>query len=268
MGKFEVLCVTMWQNDFSKIKEMNIASNVIFANQCDKTAFEEYEFESFRAKMISTQTRGVGINRNLALIYASSEICLFADDDIKYVKGYQEIVCSEFDKHPSADIIIFNIESNDPKRKISQIKQSRWMSMFSKNPFGGPRIAIRLSSIRKKNLWFTTLFGGGAIFPSGEDTMFIREAIRKGCKVFCSSRKIGDVSFEQSTWFSGFDDRMFWGKGAYYASVYPLTQYLWRVYFALRTTKKSELSIFKKMHLMKRGAIDYYAAEKKENSDS
>ncbi len=33
MLSFEVLCVTMNQNDFSKIKEMNINSDVVFANQ-------------------------------------------------------------------------------------------------------------------------------------------------------------------------------------------------------------------------------------------
>ena len=71
MNRFEILCVTMHQNDFSKIKEMNIHSNVVFANQCDHTSFEECVINGHYAKMISTQTRGVGINRNFALAYAS-----------------------------------------------------------------------------------------------------------------------------------------------------------------------------------------------------
>lgn len=33
MSKFELLCVTMHQKDFSKIQEMNIHSDVVFANQ-------------------------------------------------------------------------------------------------------------------------------------------------------------------------------------------------------------------------------------------
>ena len=68
MGKFEVLCVTMHQNDFSKIKEMNINVDVVFANQCDHTSYEELKFDDYTAKMISTQTRGVGINRNCMLV--------------------------------------------------------------------------------------------------------------------------------------------------------------------------------------------------------
>ena len=66
MERFQILCVTMHQKDFSKIKEMNIHSDVVFANQCDETRYDTLEFEGHRAEMISTATRGVGINRNLA----------------------------------------------------------------------------------------------------------------------------------------------------------------------------------------------------------
>ena len=48
MSNFEILCVTMNQNDFTKITEMNIRSDVIFANQCDYTSFEETSFEGHK----------------------------------------------------------------------------------------------------------------------------------------------------------------------------------------------------------------------------
>ena len=76
MPRFEIACVTMHQKDFSKIQEMNIHSDVIFANQCDRTAYEEIAFEGHTARMISTETRGVGNNRNLALTYAKGDILL------------------------------------------------------------------------------------------------------------------------------------------------------------------------------------------------
>ena len=92
MSKFEILCVTMHQNDFSKIEKMNIHSDVVFANQADTTSFEQIEFEGHTAKMITTATRGVGVNRNFSLAYASADICLFADDDVTYVDNMEEIV--------------------------------------------------------------------------------------------------------------------------------------------------------------------------------
>ena len=117
MSSFEILCVTMHQKDFSKIEQMNIHSDVVFANQADDTRYDELEFEGKKAKMITTATRGVGINRNLTLSYASGDVCLFSDDDVKYVDNLEETVLKEFDAHPDADVIIFNLESSDSNRK-------------------------------------------------------------------------------------------------------------------------------------------------------
>ena len=41
MEQLEILCVTMHQKDFSKIRQMNIHSNVLFANQAGRTCLEE-----------------------------------------------------------------------------------------------------------------------------------------------------------------------------------------------------------------------------------
>ena len=117
MIKFQILCVTMNQTDFSKINQMNIHSDIIFANQSDTVSFDEMEFEGHSAKMITTNTRGVGKNRNLSLMYASGDICLLSDDDIKYTSTYEKDIIEEFRKHPDADVMIFNIDSNDEKRK-------------------------------------------------------------------------------------------------------------------------------------------------------
>ena len=172
---FEILCVTMHQTDFSKIKEMNIRSNVVFANQADTVKYEELEFDGHTAKMITTNTRGVGINRNMALSYASAEICLLADDDLTYKNDLEEIICSEFNTHPEADVFIFNVDvqKNFHERTEKKYKKTRKRYFWDGKPWGACRIAIRLSSIKKKNIWFTTLFGGGCVFPSGEDSMFL-----------------------------------------------------------------------------------------------
>ena len=87
MRKVQVLCTTMHQKDFSLLKKMNINSDVVFANQSDETRYDELEFEGGIAKMITTSTRGVGINRNLTLMYANDDVCLLADDDLEYVDG-------------------------------------------------------------------------------------------------------------------------------------------------------------------------------------
>lgn len=257
MSRFEILCVTMYQNDFKKIEEMNIRSNVVFANQCNHTSYQEIEFNGHTAKMISTQTRGVGINRNLALTYASAEICLFADDDVVYRNNVEELVLSEFDAHPDADIIIFHLETNDKHRKQIKYTKTKKCRYLTRMPWGTVRIAVRLEALRKANVWFTTLFGGGCIFLSGEDSIWLIDAKRKGLTFYVSKETIGDVSFETSTWFNGQDERYFYDKGAFYRAVYPKWYYIWMIYLVIRTWHNKHLSFKEKIYFMKQGSIGY-----------
>ena len=253
MSSFEILCVTMRQNDFSKIKQMNVNSDIVFANQCDRTLYEEYQFDGHKAKMISTETKGVGINRNLTLMYASADICLFSDDDMYYVDNLEEIVLKEFELNPDADVIIFNLDSDDPVRKQKKYDKTRKCKKFERMPWGCVRVAFRLNAQRKANIFFTMLFGGGAKFLSGEDSMWLIDAKRKGLKFYVSKETIGKVSFDTSTWFTGYDEKFYFSKGAFYGAVHPKTFLLWAIYFALRSRKRSKLSFSQKMKQMKAG---------------
>lgn len=256
MESFEILCVTMGQNDFSKIEEMNIKSDVVFANQGDHTSYEEIEFDGYKAKMISTQTRGVGINRNLAFMYASAEICLMADDDVVYYDNYKECVMREFKKHPDADVFIFHFDT-DSERKQIKYKKTQKCGYFARQPWGGFRIAFRLSSIKKANINFTTLFGGGCVFPSGEDSMWLLEAKRKGLTFYVSKETIGRVSFDQSTWFTGYDEKFFYGKGAWCYAMHSNFFKLWRLYYLWRYHQAGSLAFKEKFKWMEYGKRGY-----------
>ncbi len=258
MSRFEILCVTMHQTDFSKIKTMNIHSDVVFANQADTTEYEEYEFDGHVAKMVTTNTCGVGKNRNIGLTYASGEICLFADDDVVYNDNVEETVLKEFDAHPDADIMIFYVAPDDPnRRKPISYPQTRRCRKFEKSPWGGVRIAFRLKSIQKANLWFTTLFGGGCTYPCGEDSIWIRNAKKAGLTFYVSKESIGTVSFETSTWFDGRNEGYYYGKGALCQVIYPKIKYIWMLYYAYRTRGDSELSFSKRLEWMKNGVEGY-----------
>jgi len=256
VDRLEILCVTMHQKDFSKIKQMNIHSHVLFANQADKTCLEEMEFEGHRARMITTDTRGVGINRNMTLQYAKGDICLFADDDVTYDDDMEERVLAEFNAHPDADVMIFHLDT-DSQRKQIQYPKTKKCGPFARMPWGAVRIAFRLNSVRKANVWFTTLFGGGCIFPSGEDSMWLADAKRKGLTFYVSKETIGKISMEDSTWFTGRDEKYFFARGTYYAAMHPKTQWLWHWYAALSVRANCSLSISEKMKWMKNGRDGY-----------
>ena len=257
MSKFQILCVTMDQTDFSKLEKMNIHSDVIYANQADRTEKQMLEFEGHTAQMITTDTRGVGKNRNIALLHAEAEICLFADDDVTYVDGVEDIVVGEFEAHPDADVMIFHLESDDPARPQKKYLKTKKCGPLTRMPWGGCRIAVRLDAVKKANVWFTTLFGGGCMFPSGEDSLWLRAAKRKGLTFYVSKETIGKVDMEESTWFTGYDEKFFFGKGACCAAMYGRWSGLFCYYFLLRCFRAGNLSMRKKLEWMRLGRRGY-----------
>ena len=108
--QLEILCVTMDQTDFSKCREMNIRNcDVVFANQSGRYGYEEIHSQFITARMLTTATRGVGKNRNLALVLAAGEILLFADDDLTYEEDMPETISRAYKEFPKADMILFGI---------------------------------------------------------------------------------------------------------------------------------------------------------------
>ena len=87
--------------------------------------------------------------------------------------------------------------------------------------------------------------------------MWLTEAKRKGLTFYVSKETIGRVSFDESTWFTGYDEKFFYGKGAFYASVHPKTLGLWMRYFAFRTKRFAKLSRKDRIKWMKRGVRGY-----------
>lgn len=243
MSDFEILCTTTKQLDTSLISKMNIRSNSIIANQTNNNFYQEFIIENGKKiKFISTDTIGVGINRNLSLAYATAEICLLADDDVVYKDDLENLVCTEFEKHRDADVIIFNLNTASKDRPQKIYHNGHYRKFMERTPWGAPRIAFRLNSIRRKNIWFSTLFGGGSLFPSGEDSIWIKDAIKAGLNIYISDKIIGEVSFSESSWYDGMREKFYYGRGAFYQHSHPKTFFFWTLYFFFRTRKKSSLS--------------------------
>ena len=254
---FEILCVTMNQKDFSKIEKMNIHSNIVFANQANEVSYNEIKHNNHYAKMITTNTIGVGKNRNLAMMYSSADICLIADDDLVYVDDLEKIILDEFFHHPKADIIIFHLDTDGENRKQISYKNTRKHHRYENMPWGAIRICYKKSSIDKANLHFTELFGGGCKYPSGEDSIWLLDAKKAGLTFYVSNKTIGKVSFEESSWFTGYDDKYYFAKGAYYAAVHKKSIFIWYMYFLFRTRNFGELNIKRKWKMMRLGSKAY-----------
>lgn len=221
MERVEVVCVTMGQQDFSKIEQMHITGDVVFGNQADAFRKDELSYNGHTAKMITTDTRGVGVNRNIALLHAEGDILLFADDDVCYADRYEEGVRQAYELHPDADMIIFSMDITRNGHVIRRIRnQDRRLRLHRALRYGTYVCSIRRESQRRANIWFSTLFGGGTEYAHGEDTLFIRDAFRQGLRVYTSSFCLGTCAKDTSTCFHGFNKKYFYDQGVLYQAAF------------------------------------------------
>lgn len=240
----EVLVATMGQTDLSIVEKMNLSHNAVIANQCGRWGYEERRGDSGLIRMISTDTVGVGINRNLALQVAKADILLFADDDMAYYDGALQGVLDAFEALPDADMIFFGLDMTRNgeifERRRHKVKR---LHIWNSLRFGAARMAIRREAVEKMNLSFSTLFGGGCRYCSGEDTLFIVNALRAGLHVYSHSHVLGTCRKDQSSWFSGYNEKYFHDWGALIACAFPKSKWCLKWYFAWKLCKKSKVPI-------------------------
>ncbi|MBR6832663.1 MAG: glycosyltransferase [Fibrobacter sp.] len=246
----------MHQKDLSLLKTMNVHSNFILANQSDENTYIEKSIDGFSVKMISTTTRGVGLNRNIALSRATKDVLLFADDDTVFENDLEEKVVGAFEKNPMADVILFGMryvkDGVEVKRVVNQNKEIPFYKSFK---YGAVNMAVRRSALLRKNLSFSQLFGGGCIYSHGEDSNFIIDCFNRKLRVFTNSYVVGCTDSTQSSWFRGFSEKYFYDAGALARSMFGLFSYPYMLYMALRTKKRSNLSFVKKMKMLYAGYV-------------
>ncbi len=254
MCKLQVLVATMGQTDLSLADTMRIQCSAVIANQTDRDMMENLHKPSGDIKMISTMTRGVGLNRNIALMAASAEYLLFADDDMVYYDGMPQAVCAAFEKNPDADVLVFGVDilqdGQITERRHLKPKRLRvWNAMR----FGTYSIAIRRKSLLKGNITFSQLFGGGCPFSSGEDSLFLKTCFSRGLCVYSDSYVLGTCCKDTSSWFTGYHEKYFYDKGVLLRFLFPKMAYLAAFYFAFRFKRTTDLPALARLKLMWKG---------------
>ncbi len=233
--KIEVLAASMNSSPLL-YRDMKIQTDAVIINQCDKNDEQIFYENGRRCRFLSFAERGIGNSRNRALSAAEGDILLFADDDVEYVDGYEQIVFTAFEKHPKADAIIFNINVHGGERNEVIISSDGEMNFKEALSFGAVRLAVKRDKIRDIN--FSLLFGGGAKYGSGEDTLFIQDLFRRGLCIYRCADVIADVRQDESSWFEGYTDKYFFDKGALYGALWGKKAKLLSILTAARWCKK------------------------------
>ena len=219
----QVLVAAMHQKDHSLLEKMNIQSDAIVANQCDRDSMEHFSWQGHEITYLNRNQRGVGLNRNQALLQATADICLIADEDVVYYDGYAEILEDAYRRHPDADVIVFDMLILTNEGEISHIiKREEFVGKKALARYGAVRVSFKTESIKRKNIYFHRMFGGGTPHSNGEDTIFLSDCADRGLKVLTLPVTLGEVHNYSSTWFQGYDDKYFYDRGVLFSYLHPV----------------------------------------------
>lgn len=190
--------------------------------------------------VVVTETRGLSRNRNVALAHATAPLLLISDDDVDYTEEGLHRVIDSFRANSDCDILTFRyISANAPKRyppmgcDLRRPAKGYYPTSFE--------IAMRRESL-PPDLRFDENFGIGATFPSGEEDLFLHDALSRGlrCHFIPSDicRHDGDTTADRLRRSPSLIE----AKGAIVPLLYPGSWPLRMLLLAVRSTRSGDMS--------------------------
>lgn len=253
--KVQVLASVMNQTMEHIVEQMRLQSDAVIINQCGRLDFEEMEYQGGLVRFYSFPDRGVGKSRNEAIMRADGDICLFSDEDIVYEPGYAQAISAEFEKNRAADMILFNVTVQEERQTycITERKRVHW---YNCGRYGAVSFAVKRDSLIASGVTFSQMFGGGARYSNGEDSLFLKEFMGKGYKVYTAPVTIGrEVRKGESSWFAGYNEKFFFDRGVLYYYLYGRLAAPMALRFLLAHRNKlcGEFALKQAYSLMKKG---------------
>ena len=239
-------------------ENMKLEADAIVINQTDSFGFEEYQYKEHRIKIYCMNEKGVGLSRNNALLRADGDIVLFSDEDIVYNEGYAKAVLDAFEANPDIDMIFFNFDVAEDRQTYHIEKKGR-VRQYNCGRYPTYSLALRREVLHKKGITFSLLFGGGAKYSNGEDSLFIKQCIKSGMKALALPVTLGREVPRPSTWFNGYTDKFFFDRGVLYRALYGkmAKPFALRFLFAHRDIMLTDRKLMNAYKLMTQGMKEF-----------
>lgn len=195
---------------------------------------------------------GISINRNNAIKHSTADICLIADDDLRYTEQQLQSVITSFKEHPEYKIITFKYSGNDNKH----YPQDSFDLATNKRGYYVSEIEIAFRREISNTVLFNEFFGPG-LHPlkACEGAIFIHQALSAGIKSLfvpiTITHHAGGVSTGNRTLSPG----VLMAQGAYISIVYPFTALLRLPLFAWRSYRRGQTKMFPAMRHLWSGYI-------------
>lgn len=232
-----VSCVNKKEQELAAV--MRLEERAVIVNQTDEELICDYG----TIKCVRMRERGVGLSRNTAMDYMdkAGDVCLFSDEDIRYDKGYTQAISKEYEAHPEADMILFNMRVNEARRTYWNESFKR-IRFYNYGRYPAYSISAKKEVLIKSGVRYSLWFGGGARYSNGEDSLFLKDCLAAGMKIYASPICLGEeeerpATENASTWFSGYHEKFFHDRGVLYAFLYGPMKYVMTWVFLIRKRK-------------------------------
>lgn len=196
-------------------------------------------------KIFKISNRGVSRNRNNAISNASAPLALIADDDVLYTPSQLRNAIIAGSQNPEASIITLKYYSDHPTKCYPANSINLKKKMPQDYFVSSIEIMLRPNAIKKAGLQFNEYFGLGSYFISGEEQLFINDALRAGLSVKFVPVVVGNhLNYTTSERYAS-SPAMTEAKGAMMALLFPWS---WPLRLLTHTTtqkSKDRISYFR-----------------------
>ena len=196
-------------------------------------------------QVYKTATKGLCVNRNLAMQHASAPLCLIADDDVIYDASRSFHAIIEAFQNTDADVICFKSTCSGKELKpyphtpvyVDQAPKG-WYAISFEIAYrrNGPAAGIR----------FNEHFGIGSdtIFQAGEEDIWLHDVRKAGASVMIFPYTICEHNHDTTHEKHCGENWFVMTSGAVHAHLHPYTWPLRCLHHALRQKRMSRLRYF------------------------
>ncbi len=130
-----------------------------------------------KIRVINSFEKGISKSRNLAIENAVGDICLLADDDVVFLKGFENHIVQSHSELKDADVITFKTLTTENKPYSKYPKERTHLDTFCIYVLS-IEISFKRLSIVNGTVRFNENFGLGATFQDSENHIFLLDLIK------------------------------------------------------------------------------------------